>query len=283
MTFFATLPAIVLSRRPRHPGDDRWRVKSWLGGAPRLGGVPWPRATDGRPMHFMVQVDLCEIAAADGSSELPPDGALAFFIGAGSPLEGKVVHVPPGSDPSATQQPDGLPDFEEIGCDAHYRGDRLGRRLFPFWPIDLTFIDVPTEGDHVEIAQAQHAAIGARFKRREYNLAASVVFEGPPIPRWWQHAIHYATFLTEKLRDVPAVLNTERGMIAYAEGKLEEARPKGPAEIKQAEASVAMYRKLVPELESQQPLFEAYVTEVVQWASGRQPWALMSDEDWGEL
>src|SRR5215471_13365216 len=134
MTFFATLPAIVLSRRPRHPGDDRSRAKSWLGGAPRLGGAPWPRGEDGRLLHFMAQVDLVEIAAAGGSSELPPDGALAFFIGAGSPHEAKVIHIPPGGDPSVTPPPDELPDFEDIGGDQHHRGDSLGRRLFPFWP-----------------------------------------------------------------------------------------------------------------------------------------------------
>src|SRR5262245_64548277 len=55
MTFFTTLPAIVLSRRPRHPGDDRSRAKSWLGGAPRLGGASWPRGADGHPFHFMAQ------------------------------------------------------------------------------------------------------------------------------------------------------------------------------------------------------------------------------------
>jgi hypothetical protein len=114
-------------------------------------------------------------------------------------------------------------------------------------------------------------------------LSASVVFEGPPIPRWWQNAIHYVTFLTEKLLDVPSVIQTERRMIAYTEGKLEEARSKGPIAVKQAEASVAMYRKSVAELERQQPLFEAFVAEVAQWASSREPWALMSEEDWVEL
>jgi hypothetical protein len=283
MTFFATLPAIVLSRRPRHPGDDRSCAKSCLGGAPRLGGKPWPRGEGGHPLHFMAQVDLGEIAAAGGSSELPSDGALAFFIGADAPHEGKVIHIPSGSDPSVTPPPDDLPDFEELGGDPDYRGDTLGRRLFPFWPIDFTVIDVPAEGEHDETGEAQHAAIGARFRRREYNLTASGVFEGPPIPRWWQHAIHYVTFLTEKLRDVPGVIETERRMIAYTEGKLEEARAKGPAEIKKAEASVAMYRTRVAKLGTQQPLFEAYVAEVTQWASSRRPWELMRDEDWVEL
>ena len=206
MTFFATLPAVVLSRRPRHVGDDRARAKSWLGGAPRLGGKPWPRGEDGRPLHFMAQVDLREIAAAGGSAELPADGALAFFIGADAPHAAKVIHIPPGTDPSVTPPPDDLPDFEELGGDPDYRGDTLGRRLFPFWPIDFTVIEVPAEGEHDETGEAQHAAIGARFRRREYNLSASGVFEGPPIPRWWQHAIHYVTLLTEKLRSVPSVI-----------------------------------------------------------------------------
>jgi uncharacterized protein YwqG len=288
MTFFATLPAIILSRRPRHLGDDRSRAKSWLGGAPRLGGEPWPRSKDGRPLHFMAQVDLGEIAAAGGSSELPTDGALAFFIGADAPRGCKVIHIPPGRDPGVTPPPADLPDFEELGGDPDYRGDSLGRRLFPFWPIDFTVIEVPTEGDHGETVEVQHTAIGGRFRRREYNLSASAAFEGPPIPRWWQHAIHYVTFLTEKLRSVPDVIQNERRMIAYTEGKLEEARAKDPAEIKKAEASVAISRKRLAERERQQAPFEAYVAEVAQWASLRQPslrqpWALMSDEDWVEL
>jgi uncharacterized protein YwqG len=283
MTFFTTLPAMVMSRRPRHSRDDRSRAKSWLGGAPRLGGKPWPRGEGGRPLHFMAQVDLREIAAAGGSSELPSDGALAFFIGADAPHAAKVIHIPPGSDASVTPPPDDLPQFEELGGDPDYRGDTLGRRLFPFWPIDFTVIDVPAEGEHDETGEAQHAAIGARFRRREYNLSARAAFEGPPIPRWWQHAIHYVTFLTEKLRGVSGVIETERRMIAHTEGQLEEARAKGPAEIKKAEASVAMFRTSVAKLERQEPLFEAYVAEVAQWASLRQPWALMSDEDSTEL
>jgi hypothetical protein len=169
MTFFATLPAIILSRRPRHSGEDRAHAKSWLGGAPRLGKKPWPRDKDGRSLHFMAQVDLAEIAAAGGSSELPSNGGLAFFIGAGAPHECKVIHIPPGSDSSVTETPDDLPDFEELGGDTHHRGDSLGRRLFPFWPIDFTVVEVPLKGDHCESAVVQHAAIGARFRRREYN------------------------------------------------------------------------------------------------------------------
>jgi len=76
----------------------------------------------------------------------------------------------PGSEPSVTPPPDDLPDFEEFGGDPHYRGDTRGRRLFPFWPIDFTVLEVP------------------------------------PIPLWWQHAIHYVTLLTEKLRSVPSVI-----------------------------------------------------------------------------
>src|SRR5262249_9475701 len=168
MTFFTTLPAIVLSRRPRHSGDDRARAKSWLGGAPRLGGKPWPQGPDRRPLHFMAQVDLREIAAAGGSTELPSDGALAFFIGADAPHAAKVIRMPRGNVRSVTAPPDGLPDFGEVGGEPDYRGDSLGRRLFPCWPIDFTVIEVPAEGEHDETGEAQHAAIGARFRRREY-------------------------------------------------------------------------------------------------------------------
>jgi Domain of unknown function (DUF1963) len=226
------LPAIVLCRRLRHPGDDRAHARSWLGGAPRLGGKPWPRDAGGRPLHFMAQVDLGEIAAAGGVSELPADGALAFFIGAAAPHEGKVIHIPPGSDPGVTVPPDGLPDFEELGGDPAYRGDSLGRRLFPFWPVDVSVIELPPAGAHDDAAEVQHAAIGERFTRRQYNLSASAAFEGSPIaappPLWWFAAMEFAAHLREAEADrVPRLTAELQRKLDAERAKLSARRPVG--------------------------------------------------------
>src|SRR6187401_3207231 len=95
-------PPLILSRQPRRP-DGAWeRATSWLGGKPRLGGRTWPRTSLDRPMHFLAQVDLGEIARRAGPSILPREGALAFFIGAGpKQWEGTVLHVEAPGAPTA--------------------------------------------------------------------------------------------------------------------------------------------------------------------------------------
>ena len=105
-------PPLILSRKQRRP-DDAWeRATSWLGGKPRLGGRSWPRTSLERPMYFLAQVDLGEIARRAGPSVLPGDGALALFIGAGpQEWEGCVIHVgeldaePTDPPPDAPEDP----------------------------------------------------------------------------------------------------------------------------------------------------------------------------------
>src|SRR3954454_5615584 len=83
-------PTLLISRRPRQLGVD-WRTAcSWLGGAPRLGNIPWPRGKDGIPLHHVAQIDLSDVAVKSRSVGLPATGALAFFVGSA----GAVVYVP---------------------------------------------------------------------------------------------------------------------------------------------------------------------------------------------
>lgn len=55
--------------------------RSWLGGTPVLpGGAEWPvNLATGKPLHFLLQVDLAEVPPEAGLGLLPADGALAFF------------------------------------------------------------------------------------------------------------------------------------------------------------------------------------------------------------
>ena len=86
-----TAPSTLLvSRRPRRLGVDWMAACSWLGGAPRLGNIPWPRGKDGIPLHHVAQIDLADIAARSGAAHLPATGSLAFFIGG----TGAVLYVP---------------------------------------------------------------------------------------------------------------------------------------------------------------------------------------------
>ena len=95
MLMGASLPTLIVSRRPRHAGSPWVGASSWFGGDPRMGSLPWPRAKDTRkPMTFVAQIDLVDITRA-GATGLPTDGALAFFVG--GPEGG--AEAPSTSDP----------------------------------------------------------------------------------------------------------------------------------------------------------------------------------------
>src|SRR5262245_46541774 len=84
-----SVPTLVVSRRPRHAGAHWADARSWFGGHPRLGSHAWPRSKSGKPMTFVAQIDLSELAARAGGTSLPTQGALAFFIdGVGERDEG---------------------------------------------------------------------------------------------------------------------------------------------------------------------------------------------------
>lgn len=91
---------------------------SKLGGCPDLpAGTPWP-SRDERPMAFVAQIDLADIATlADG--ELPPDGLLSFFSlfidwGFGGSDSGSVIHTPAPATLTRIALPAGLPAGERL-------------------------------------------------------------------------------------------------------------------------------------------------------------------------
>jgi Domain of unknown function (DUF1963)/Regulator of chromosome condensation (RCC1) repeat len=118
--------------------DDR-SVRAWGGeypadqlgtgarlelGSTKLGGRPdlrqrsrWP-SRGGRPLAFVAQIDLAQLAPLDPSGLLPPSGLLSFFYGdPAGPLEPEscaVIFTEPGAQLSRRDFPDALPD------DAHY-------------------------------------------------------------------------------------------------------------------------------------------------------------------
>ncbi|MFW6775181.1 YwqG family protein [Nocardioides sp. CPCC 205120] len=81
-------------------------------GGSRLGGEPdlraddeWPRDHRGRPLSFLLQVDLAEVHAALGPNDLPDAGLLSFFYDAAGqpwgfddddPRQWRVLHLPAG-------------------------------------------------------------------------------------------------------------------------------------------------------------------------------------------
>lgn len=268
------LPTVVISRRARHPGDNWAMARSWLGGAPRLGRVPWPRDRNGRSLHFFAQLDLAELYAALGPSPLPDTGSLAFFSGA-------VVYVPQGQGLSPTAPPSDLPPLSEVGGASHYHRNLRGERLFPCWPVEFTPVDVPVVGDPDERGKAQHAAISERFARRQYNLSAKMAFDGPPIPQWWRIALHFADHLAARREHAGKPQAEAQRMLEWCQGQL--AAAKSAEEIKKARASIEMYKTKLVALGRQKPQFLAFVEDVLAWTTGREPWTLMSEADWQKL
>ncbi len=77
----ATRQALVLRQHfPPHRAPPQGR--SWLGGTPVLpGNAEWPsNPATGKPLHFLLQLDLAEVPPDAGLGLLPPEGALAVFL-----------------------------------------------------------------------------------------------------------------------------------------------------------------------------------------------------------
>jgi uncharacterized protein YwqG len=102
------------------PGDDTaGRVGATrLGGEPDLPpGEPWPE-WQGKPMSFLVQIDLATVAGLPGADVLPPDGLLSFFCDAhgavhnGHPDAGswRVLYIPAGALLERASIPDAVPE-----------------------------------------------------------------------------------------------------------------------------------------------------------------------------
>ncbi|KPF83552.1 DUF1963 domain-containing protein [Novosphingobium sp. AAP93] len=72
--------ALVL--RQHFPPHRAPEGRSWLGGTPVLpGAAEWPVGpATGKPLHFLLQLDLAEVPDAAGLGLLPTEGALALFL-----------------------------------------------------------------------------------------------------------------------------------------------------------------------------------------------------------
>ncbi len=83
-------------------------------GGSKLGGLPdlpayldWP-CEAGRPLAFVAQVNLAEVAPWDTRHELPPKGLLLFFYDLGNHEGGRVLYLEPGVPLVRTPFPDAL-------------------------------------------------------------------------------------------------------------------------------------------------------------------------------
>lgn len=143
----------VLLHRP-YPPHRAAHTNSKFGGLPTLPeNYPWPRMKDGKPLHFLAQIDCSALPFA---SELPGHGILFFFA-----LESdeqvwdeeylgdkgyRVVHVPDatGKEPLRAP-PDDLPPIGQFYPPSNQRPflreGEAGSNLHVEWPIELRRIE----------------------------------------------------------------------------------------------------------------------------------------------
>jgi len=308
------LPTLIISRRPRHPGESWNGARSWFGGKPELGELAWPRVgVQQRPLFFVAQIDLAEVAREVrrfGESASWHDGALAFFIGAGDDgyVTGAVVHVPRAQLGNSTEPP---PDAAAVlipGGDVFpfpNRFDPEAPRLFPYWPVDITAVEVepvpesdPEDEDEEEQYEKESAAlVGAvarHFFRRQYFLDANHVYEllGGDVPRmfWWHSAQYYAAGLQRALHSLPECIEGRRRDLDAARVRLENLRTTGllsagvfrskqaSDDVKRSEDYVVRLETQLAQFESLLPAFESFVQDVDDWARGKDPWQFMPPE-----
>lgn len=306
-------PALIISRQPRQVGPDSgwYQAQSWFGGKPQLGEQAWPRiGAQQRPFYFVAQIDLADVTREVGRFGEPapwPDGSLAFFVGAGDDgySTGTVVHVPrsqlgmptePPRDARAVLNPNG-----DIFPDTF---DEEAPRLFPYWPVEMTALEVELvksdADENYEQYEKERAAlndaVGRHFFRRQFFLTADHAYKllGGDVPRrfWWHSAQYYAACLRRVLHDMPQ-RDYRRRSLEAARTRRESLRPNAVTgvwkllglrseppseEAKKAEAYVASLETQLAELESVVPEFESFVRDVDGWAKGKDPWEFMLPE-----
>ena len=154
--------AIVLRRHfPPHLAQGS---RSFYGGVPQVPGpFAWPHDRDsGKPLHFILQLDLAEVPEAAGLALLPTSGALLFFLDLqwGNGQIGAVVWT--GSDSAA--------DWAEVDPPADLAvayGDEgaytwpwalaaeHGIAHLPRWPFKPVLIALPDEASAREGAELE--------------------------------------------------------------------------------------------------------------------------------
>lgn len=75
---------------------------SFFGGLPRVRhALDWPLGHDGRPLHFVAQIDLAQVPPATGREGLPTSGLLLVFLELdwGAQPSFRVLHDPAGTGP----------------------------------------------------------------------------------------------------------------------------------------------------------------------------------------
>ncbi len=142
---YTACPPIAVLRQARAKQDVTKDGTSWFGSRPMLGNKPWPRTTNGVPMHHWASIDLTELAAFERPPGMPDNGKLVFFAHAiGEPYEGKVIYVADADAPTAPPS-----DLPSIFHNSHFpfaRCDKIESNAptaFLHWNVE--FLRLPTD------------------------------------------------------------------------------------------------------------------------------------------
>ena len=272
---------VVLARKERERGRDWTHDRSWFGGRPKLGNVPWPCDAHGMPLPFTAQIDLAEIARACPESPLPREGWLAFFLN-----DGAVVHVPPGEHEPAPL-PEHLPAaYDEGGYPLPERATRTSQPLFPFWPVELIGLpltdslrDYANVHRHEEIWAAQHTLLSERVRPRPYAFS---VFSArkDDVPGadslWWFGVQHLPDRLSNALEGAPRLIAMAHDARRRASEHLETLQsPPSTDEKALAEAKAALDKASAQAADRERQFCDlpAFIDGVERLCAGRDPWA----------
>lgn len=292
--------ALVVARRERAVGAKGWfDAKSWFGGAPRLGNLAWPRDAKGKPLYFLAQLDLSEIAAAgQGHTALPTAGALAFFVG-GEKM-GAIVYVKQIGI-TATPLPADLCTAADIGGDLLVdSSNRFGPATFPYWPVEFRSLSSParvadTDDDALDRARKEQvAAIAQHYQRRAYNFSAAYEAKAAglgEIPIFWLAAWMFAERVPQLRVQVARAralgldyVEKSTARLAALEAGLPPPRGQGqfgdPAKDKvDSQRWLDIGRRKIADADRHAAQVDAYVAKVQAAAMGPSPYEEISRAD----
>ncbi|MFK4875012.1 DUF1963 domain-containing protein [Novosphingobium sp. ZW T3_23] len=276
---------VVLVRKARSRSRDWFDDTSWLGGLPKLAGIPWPRDRNGAPLPFAAQIDLARIAAAFPGNPLPGNplpeaGSLAFFVGTGA-----VVPVPAG-DHEFSRPPAHLPPaYDEGGFPLPRHASRLSHEFFPFWPVEAVSLALPEAlrdphrpGDEPAIEQAMTERLAQRYPLRNGPLTVQ-----EPVERvWWHGALHLANLFHVALDEASLQIDRRESRTDGARDDVEllGADPDTtPLRLEAARRAVDREDARLHACRMQHAALEQVTQAMDEFTRERDPWAPLTSEE----
>jgi hypothetical protein len=264
-TDFVLIPPVAVIRKPRRTENATKGNASWFGGRPMLEAAPWPRTSQGLPMHHWASIDMRDLAEFDTAPGLPDHGKLAFFVNAvTSPFEGKVLFTP--DEATQSEPPEDLPIVDHDS-------------KFMFGSADYAKADAPTEYLHWDVEFMQ---LPPDRSKEEYAAAQQLVADRFPDTSSFNLHTHYlakihldrsGTILWDSVRRYAEKILGMQTNFACA---IEAAKTKYESGDSDAIETCDYLQMCLSELLT-------FVEKVREWAAPNDQWATLSAEDKDQL